>query len=75
MCFKSSDSPYLHVFDGLEQVHHQIGEQVLEAARKGIGYQKIKALEHLLPNSKKTSVKSMVIRLKKVLTVPLLHRF
>lgn len=48
-----SDSPYLHVFDGLEQVHHQIEEPMLEAAMKEIGYQKIKALEHLLPNGKK----------------------
>lgn len=48
-----SDSPYLHVFDGLEQVHHQMEEQALEQAMEAIGYHTIKTLEHLLPNGKK----------------------
>lgn len=48
-----SDSPYLHVFDGLEQVHHQMEEQELERAMLEIGYHAIKTLEHLLPNGKK----------------------
>lgn len=48
-----SDSPYLHVFDGLEQVHHQMEEQALERAMSEIGYHAIKTLEHLLPNGKK----------------------
>lgn len=48
-----SDSPYLHVFDGLEQIHHQMEEQILERAMIEIGYHAIKTLEHLLPNGKK----------------------
>lgn len=48
-----SDSPYLHVFDGLEQVHHQMDEQVLEKSMLEIGYQPIKTLDHILPNGKK----------------------
>ena len=48
-----SDSPYLHVFDGLEQVHHQMEERELEKAMTEIGYHTIKTLERLLPNGKK----------------------
>lgn len=48
-----SDSPYLHVFDGLEQVHHQMEERTLEKAMIEIGYHAIRNLEHLLPNGKK----------------------
>lgn len=48
-----SDSPYLHVFDGLEQVHHQMEEQALEKAMTEIRYHRIKTLEYLLPNGKK----------------------
>lgn len=48
-----SDSPYLHVFDGLEQVHHQMEEQALEKAMLEVGYHAIKTLEHMLPNGKK----------------------
>ncbi len=48
-----SDSPYLHVFDGLEQVHHQIEQHTLEAAMLEIRYHAIKTLEHELPNGKK----------------------
>lgn len=48
-----SDSPYLHVFDGLEQVHHQMEEQALEKAMLEIDYHAIKTLEHMLPNGKK----------------------
>lgn len=48
-----SDSPYLHVFDGLEQIHHQMEEQALEKAMLEIGYGIIKTLEHMLPNGKK----------------------
>lgn len=48
-----SDSPYLHVFDRLEQVHHQIEEHTLETAMLEIGYRVIKTLEHELPNGKK----------------------
>lgn len=48
-----SDSPYLHVFDGLDQVHYQMEEQTLEQTMLEIGYHKIKTLEHMLPNGKK----------------------
>ncbi len=48
-----SDSPYLHVFDGLEQVHHQIEESELKKAMFEIGYHAIKTLEYMLPNGKK----------------------
>lgn len=48
-----SDSPYLHVFDGLEQVHHQMEEDALEEAMFEIGYYAIKTLEYILPNGKK----------------------
>lgn len=45
-----SDSPYLHVFDDLEQIHHQMEEHVLENTMYEIGYHPIKTLEYLLPN-------------------------
>lgn len=48
-----SDSPYLHVFDGLEQLHHQMDEQTLEKTLLEIDYHAIKTLEHMLPNGKK----------------------
>lgn len=48
-----SNSPYLHVFDGLEQVHHQMEEKALENAMIEIGYHAINMLEHMLPNGKK----------------------
>ena len=48
-----SDSPYLHVFDGLEQIHYQIEEKVLEKAMLEIDYHMIKTLERTLPNGKK----------------------
>lgn len=48
-----SDSPYLHVFDGLEQVHHQMEEQELEKSMLKIDYHVIRTLEHMLPNGKK----------------------
>lgn len=48
-----SDSPYLHVFDGLEQVHHQMEEQALVKAMNEIDYNAIRSLERTLPNGKK----------------------
>lgn len=48
-----SDSPYLHVFDGLEQVHHQMEEQTLEKVMFEIDYHVIETLEYMLPNGKK----------------------
>ena len=48
-----SDSPYFHVFDGLEQVHHQMEAYALENTMLEIGYHAINTLEHMLPNGKK----------------------
>lgn len=48
-----SDSPYLHVFDGLDRVHRQMEEQALERIMLEIDYHVIKTLEHMLPNGKK----------------------
>lgn len=48
-----SDSPYLHVFDRLKQVHHQMEPHVLEQAMREIDYRAIRTLEHMLPNGKK----------------------
>lgn len=48
-----SDSPYLHMFDKLEQVHHQIETHVLERKMLEIGYHAIRTSEHMLPNGKK----------------------
>lgn len=48
-----SDSPYLHAFDNLDEVHHQMEEQALEKAMLGIDYHRIRSKEHMLPNGKK----------------------
>ena len=48
-----SDSPYLHVFDGLEQVHHQMEETALESCMAAIGYRMCLRAESPLPNGKK----------------------
>lgn len=48
-----SDSPYLQVFDRLEQVHHQMEEHALEKAMLEISYQTTNVLERMLPNGKK----------------------
>lgn len=48
-----SDSPYLHVFDRLDEVHHQMEEQKLIQAMKQIGFALTKQLEYPLPNGKK----------------------
>ena len=48
-----SDSPYLHAFDQLETVHHQMEEQELSKAMEGISYRKIAEKEKKLPNGKK----------------------
>lgn len=48
-----SDSPYLHVFDGLEPVHHQMDQHTLGKAMLQIGYHEIKNIEYMLPNGKK----------------------
>lgn len=48
-----SDSPYLHAFDGLEPLHHQMEAQALERAMGEMNYHVVKTLEYLLPNGKK----------------------
>ncbi|MCD8355533.1 MAG: threonine-phosphate decarboxylase CobD [Clostridia bacterium] len=48
-----SDSPYLHVFDRLGEVLHEIGENGLTDAMLAIGYQKELQMETPLPNGKK----------------------
>ena len=47
-----SDSPYLHVFDRLDQVHQQMEEGVLSDAMKEIGYSLILKATEELPNGK-----------------------
>ncbi len=48
-----SDSPYLHSFDGLDSVHHQMESGVLTRAMSDIGYKAVSTDEYLLPNGKK----------------------
>lgn len=48
-----SDSPYLHAFDGLDAVHHQMDEKALTKAMNEIGYRALKTDEYPLPNGKK----------------------
>lgn len=48
-----SDSPYRHAFDGLERVHHSIGEEPLRKAMLADGYRTRKRLERELPNGKR----------------------
>ncbi len=47
-----SDSPYLHVFDGLEAVHRSIEPAALEDALRAIGYRRLSAGIRPLPNGK-----------------------
>lgn len=47
-----SDSPYLHAFDRLDEVHHQMEEKALENALGEIGYRKIHCSRENLPNGK-----------------------
>ena len=48
-----SDSPYLHAFDGLEQVHHQMHEERLTETMIAMGYRPSGTVEESLPNGKK----------------------
>lgn len=48
-----SDSPYLHAFDGLDEVHHQMEEQELVVAMAQVGYTMKMIEERDLPNGKK----------------------
>lgn len=48
-----SDSPYLHVFDRLDEIHHQIEENTLTNYMQEIGYKVELREEKDLPNGKK----------------------
>ncbi len=48
-----SDSPYLHAFDGLDAVHHQMDENELIKVLCEIGYESVKTDVYPLPNGKK----------------------
>lgn len=48
-----SDSPYLHAFDGLEQVHRPIEAETLRRAVEPLGYSMAKTVTDSLPNGKK----------------------
>lgn len=48
-----SDSPYIHTFDRLEEVHQPIEEAALSGAMSEIGYKKEARAERPLPNGKK----------------------
>lgn len=48
-----SDSPYLHVFDRLDCVHHQMEERELSDTMKDIGYLEVQKTVENLPNGKK----------------------
>ena len=47
-----SESPYLHAFDRLDEVHHQMEEKALTAAMDEIGYSLILQKSEPLPNGK-----------------------
>lgn len=48
-----SDSPYLHAFDRLDEVHHQMEENALITSMENIQYHLITKKEQALPNGKK----------------------
>ena len=48
-----SDSPYLHAFNGLDDIYHKIEQKEIINAMKDIGYQKEYIKERELPNGKK----------------------
>lgn len=48
-----SDSPYIHAFDHLDSVHHQMEEKALTQTLTDIGYTLINQSESPLPNGKK----------------------
>ena len=62
-----SDSPYLHAFDRLQEVHHQMEGEKLTESLKTIGYGLINVKEHPMPNGKKlirldySNMKALVI--------------
>ncbi len=47
-----SDSPYLHAFDRLDEVHHQMDAEELTSVMKEAGYDKVLQSAEDLPNGK-----------------------
>lgn len=47
-----SDSPYIHAFDRLDEVHHQMDEDSLTKAMADTGYERIFSSSAQLPNGK-----------------------
>jgi hypothetical protein len=47
-----SDSPYIHAFDGLDEIHHQMESDVLNEKMNSIGFKLILQDTTELPNSK-----------------------
>ena len=47
-----SNSPYLHAFDRLDEVHFQMEEQELKKTMEEIGYQVLSVESYDLPNGK-----------------------
>lgn len=47
-----SDSPYLHAFDGLDEVHHQMEDGAMTECMKTAGFEKILTEQEDLPNGK-----------------------
>ena len=47
-----SDSPYLHAFDRLDEVHHQMDAEELTSVMKETGYDKVLQSAEDLPNGK-----------------------
>ena len=48
----ASDSPYLHAFDRLDEVHHQMETKALTEAMADIGYVRLLEKTYPLPNGK-----------------------
>ncbi len=67
-----SDSPYLHSFDGLSEIHHQMASDTLTEKMKEIGFELILNNTTELPNGKALvrfdyMVKKQVIETKRLL--------
>lgn len=52
VCNWVSDSPYVHSFDKLEEVHHQMDEKELAEVMERIGYFARRRIKESLPNGK-----------------------
>ena len=52
VCNWVSDSPYIHSFDRLDEVHHQMKENELVATMEKVGYSEKAKMKESLPNGK-----------------------